>query len=382
MEQISELVKWFWGQVQYVWAEGLFGVDIASYIIALGITLIFVILSRPFSKYMRYIFNKITAKSSIDLHNAIVEALIPPVRLIPIIFGMLIAGYYLSLKDLTPGLDMPLGRSLTAFVVFWSLYRVAEPLADSLVHVKKLLTRTMMQWMVKFTKVLVVFIGAAVILEIWGIAVGPLLTGLGLFGAAVALGAQDLIKNLIGGVSVIAEKRFNPGEWIKVEGVVEGTVEDIGFRSTKVRRFDKAPMHVPNSALSDSVVTNFSRMTHRRISWKIGVTYSTTTEQLKLIRDEILSYLENNQDFAPAEEVATFVRVDSFNSSSIDFLVYCFTKTTNWGEWLVVKEEFAIAIKKIVEDKAKTSFAFPSTSIYLESLPGEAAEIFKPPNDS
>ena len=126
--------------------------------------------------------------------------------------------------------------------------------------------------------------GAMAILEIWGIAVGPLLAGLGLFGAAVALGAQDLFKNLIGGMTIIAEKRFQPGEWIRVDGVVEGVVEDIGFRSTKVRRFDKAPVHVPNAALSDAVVTNFSRMTHRRIKWKIGVVYNSTVEQLQIIR--------------------------------------------------------------------------------------------------
>ena len=237
----------------------------------------------------------------------------------------------------------------------------------------------MMVWIFKALKVLVIFLGAAIILEIWGIAVGPLLAGLGLFGAAVALGAQDLFKNLIGGITIIAEKRFHPGEWILVEGVVEGTVEDIGFRSTKVRRFDKAPVHVPNSNLSDAVVTNFSRMTHRRIKWKIGVTYSTDVKQLQIIRDGIMNYLIQNEAFAKADEVSTFVRVDSFNASSIDFLVYCFTKTTNWGDWLEIKEAFALEIKRIVEEEAKSSFAFPSQSIYIESIPSEAPEIFVPP---
>ena len=163
-----------------------------------------------------------------------------------------------------------------------------------------------------------------------------LLCASGLFGAAVALGAQDLFKNLIGGITIIAEKRFHPGEWIMVEGVVEGIVEEIGFRSTKVRRFDKAPVHVPNSSLSDTVVTNFSRMTNRRIYWKIGVTYSTTKEQLVLIRDEISNYLATNEDFEKPPKVATFVRIDSFNNSSIDFMIYCFIMNIITGKTLKI----------------------------------------------
>jgi MscS family membrane protein len=243
---------------------------------------------------------------------------------------------------------------------------------------EKLLTKTMVSWVFKAIRVMVVFIGAAVILEIWGIQIGPLLAGLGLFGAAVALGAQDLFKNLIGGMTIIAEKRFHPGDWIKVEGVVEGTVEEIGFRSTKVRRFDKAPVHVPNAQLSDAVVTNFSRMTHRRIYWMINIEYRTSVDQLKIIRDEILAYLNNNPETFDLD-VTTFVRVDSFGASSIDLLIYCFTKTRDWGEWLEVKEAFALEIKQIVEDKAGAGFAFPSQSVYLESLPDNAPELFSPP---
>jgi MscS family membrane protein len=120
-------------------------------------------------------------------------------------------------------------------------------------------------------------------------------------------------------------------------------------------------------------------MTHRRIKWAIGVEYRTSVEQLQIIRDGIMNYILENDAFASPDEVNTFVRVDSFNSSSIDFLVYCFTKTTVWGEWLEIKEAFAMEVKRIVEEKAGTSFAFPSQSIYVESLPGEAPEIFLPP---
>ena len=186
------------------------------------------------------------------------------------------------------------------------------------------------------------------------------------------MGAQDLFKNLIGGLSILIEQRFQRGDWILVDGVVEGTVEGIGFRSTTVRRFDKAPVHVPNQKLSDAAVTNFSAMTHRRIYWKIGLEYRSTLGQLREVRDGIESYLMASDEFEKPPQVPLFVRVDSFNNSSIDIMIYCFTKTTNWGEWLEIKERFAYSIKDIVE-KAGTGFAFPSQSIYVEVIPDAAS---------
>ena len=196
---------------------------------------------------------------------------------------------------------------------------------------------------------------------------------------AVALGAQDLFKNLIGGILIIAEKRFNHGDWVLIDGVVEGVVESIGFRSTVIRRFDQAPVFVPNARFSDGAVINFSQMRFRRIFWKIGVLYSTSVDQLRQIRDGIECYiLDHKDEFASPSEVATFVRVDSFNESSIDIMVYCFTRTTKWGEWLEIKERLAYYIKDVVEG-AGSAFAFPSRSLYIENQTGEKPDLFVPP---
>uniref|UniRef100_UPI0030FBF736 mechanosensitive ion channel family protein n=1 Tax=Hyphomonas sp. TaxID=87 RepID=UPI0030FBF736 len=183
-------------------------------------------------------------------------------------------------------------------------------------------------------------------------------------------------KNLISGILIIAEKRFIPGEWIRVDGVVEGTVEKINFRSTLVRRFDKSPVYVPNSALSDAAVTNFSRMTYRRIKWAVGVEYRTTVDQLKYIRDEIEAWLWNDPRFVKPPEAALFVRIDSLNASSIDYLIYAFTYTKDWGEWLEIKEEFAVAVMDIIA-QAGTDFAFPSQTVYLQQT--DPPEIIAPP---
>jgi MscS family membrane protein len=130
--------------------------------------------------------------------------------------------------------------------------------------------------------------------------------------------------------------------------------------------------------LSDQAVTNFSRMTHRRIYWMIGVEYRTTVPQLHRIRDEIEDYVLTSPAYADPSEASTFVRIDRFSESSIDIMLYCFTITTNWGEWLEIKEALAYRIKEIVEG-AGSGFAFPSRSLYVEALPGGSPEPFVPP---
>ena len=227
----------------------------------------------------------------------------------------------------------------------------------------KLLTRELIGWIIKSLKILIFILGAAAVLELWGIKIGPIIAGLGLFGVAVALGAQDLFKNLISGILVLVEKRFKIGDWIIVEGIIEGIVEKIGFRSTVIRKFDKSIAIIPNFQFAENAVINVSQKTNWLISWTITLQYDTTIEQLKLIRDKIEDYINNHDDFNIS--VGVSVRVDKFSDSSIDMYVRCFTKTNRWNEYLKVKERLALGIKEIVE-KNKASFAFPSQSIYVE----------------
>ena len=233
------------------------------------------------------------------------------------------------------------------------------------IHVGGLLSRDLINWIIKAIKVLILILGAAAVLELWGIKIGPIIAGLGLFGVAVALGAQDLFKNLISGILVLVERRFQVGDWIFVEGVIEGTVESIGFRSTVVRRFDKSLATIPNFQFAENAVINNSQTTNRRINWMIGLEYKTTSEQLKNIKHQIEEYIRNNEDFSKSQNTMLSVKIDQFAASSIDIRLICFTKTKQFQEWLNVKDTLALEIKNIVE-KNKASFAFPSTSIYVE----------------
>jgi MscS family membrane protein len=373
-----EKLKQFYLLVQDVWKNGLFGIDIGHFIVAVLIFFAFILLRRLFARFIIGRIKAVTKRTKTVIDDDILEALEKPVQFIPVVLGVFFAAEYLPIYGGIEVITNKFVRSLIVFVIFWGLVNLLKPMSFLLRRLEKIFTSSMVDWLLKAIKVTFIFIGAATILEIWGIKIGPILAGLGLFGVAVALGAQDLFKNLISGILVIAEKRFNIGDWIRVDGVVEGTVESIGFRSTLVRRFDKAPVFVPNSKLSDHAVINFSSMTHRRIYWKIGVEYRTTVEQLRQIRDSIEQYILESEYFAKPPKIPMFVRIDRFSDSSIDIMVYCFTKTTEWGKWLEIKETLAYRIKEIVEETG-SAFAFPSQSLYVETLPTEVAEIFVPP---
>lgn len=363
----------FWQLVVEVWTDGLFGIDIGQIIVAIVILITLLMARNLFTRFVLRRLEKLVKRTETDLDDTLVEALRNPIRFIPVVLGVFLATSYLNLSDELQIFATNFNRSLIAFTIFWGLYRISDPLSAIMMHAAHILTVSMIQWLSKAVKVAFALLGAATILEIWGIQVGALIAGLGLFGVAVALGAQDLFKNLIAGLFVIGERRFHPGDWILVKDVVEGTVEEIGFRTTTVRRFDKAPVYVPNARLSDNAVTNFSRMTYRRIKWVIGLEYGSTGDQLNAIRDAIEAYVTENDDFVQPSETSTFVRIDRFSDSSIDILLYCFTKTTNWLEWMEIKERLLLAIKGTVESNG-TGFAFPSRSLYVEAL-GEDIEI-------
>ena len=371
----------FWALVVDVWKNDVAGTDMGRILAATGIFIGFLLVRKLFTQFILLWIKSVVKKTSTLLDDAAVSILEEPIRFIPVVLGVFFATQHLQLVGIYAEIADNAVRSLIAFAIFWGFVRVLRPISHLMTRLERVFTPELVEWLIKAIRIAVMLIGAATILQIWGIQVAPIIAGAGLFGVAVALGAQDLFKNLIAGMLILGEKRFRKGDWIRVEGVVEGTVENIGFRSTIIRRFDKAPVMVPNTNLSDTAVTNFSGMTHRRIYWKIGVEYRTTVDQLRQIRDEMEHYIVESPEFASPKDVSTFVRIDRFSDSSIDIMLYCFTKTTNWGEWLEIKEQLAFHIKQIVEG-AGSGFAFPSQSLYIEAIPSERPELFVPPTET
>ena len=346
-----------------VWDKGIMGINFLEIIIGLAIFFIFLVFRGLISKLIIRKLELISKRTTNKLDDTFVKAMQGPARFLPIVLGVFFASYYMSFSDEMRSFVDNLNRTLITVLIFWIIHQIIEPVSYILSGLDKILTRELIGWIIKSLKILIFILGAAAVLELWGIKIGPIIAGLGLFGVAVALGAQDLFKNLISGILVLVEKRFKMGDWILVEGIIEGIVERIGFRSTVIRKFDKSLAIIPNFQFAENAVINVSQTTNWLISWMITLQYDTTVDQLKTIRNQIEEHITNSEDFDTSIGIA--VRIDKFSDSSIDMYVRCFSKTSEWEEWLSVKEKLALEIKQIVE-KNGASFAFPSQSIYVE----------------
>ena len=360
-----------------VWNNGVFGINASDIIVSLIIFLLFYLLRRLIARFILNRLSRIVSRTANQIDDAVIEVLDGPLKFLPVVLGFFIASSYLDVSDNNQDFLDLLNRSLITIFIFWLLHQLIIPFSFVIKNFESKISKPLVDWTLKGLKILVIVLGAVAILELWGIRVGPVIAGLGLFGVAVALGAQDLFKNLISGIMILMEKRFTVGDVILVSGEVEGVVEQIGFRSTLVRRFDSTPVMVPNYKFAEQSVTNYTRRHHRRIRWLIGLEYRTSIDQLKNIRDEINNLIEKDDNFAKNQNASFYVRIDSFSDSSIDMLVQTFTVTNEWAEFLKIKENLAVKIIEIVENN-EAGFAFPSQSLYVEKLSDEKTEIFNP----
>ena len=360
-----------------VWKQGIFGINASEIIIGLLIFLVFYVLRRLFARFLIARLSKIVLKTSSTLDDTVIEVIEGPLKFLPVVLGFFIASSYINFSSDIQSLIDLINRTLVTIFVFWLLHQLVIPFSFIIKKFENKISKPLVDWTLRGLKIIIFILGVVAILELWGIKVGPVIAGLGLFGVAVALGAQDLFKNLISGIMILMEGRFTVGDVILVSGEVEGVVEQIGFRSTLVRRFDSTPVMVPNYKFAEQSVTNYTRRHHRRIRWLIGLEYRTTIDQLRSIRNDINNLIKVENDFAKNENAGFYVRIDSFSDSSIDILVQVFTVTTDWGEFLKIKENLAVKIIEIVE-KNNAGFAFPSQSLYFENFQNDKPEIFNP----
>ena len=180
-----------------VWDRGILGVDIFQILIGIGIFLIFLIFRGIISKVIIKRLENIAKKTTNKLDDTFVQAMVGPARFLPIVIGFFIASYYMSFSEESRGFVDTINRTLITIFIFWVLHQIIEPISYILSGLDKVLTRELIGLIIKSLKVLIFILGLAAVLELWGIKIGPIIAGLGLFGVAVALGAQDLFKNLI-----------------------------------------------------------------------------------------------------------------------------------------------------------------------------------------
>ena len=210
-------------------------------------------------------------------------------------------------------------------------------------------------------RIATLILGTLTILSAVGVDVYGIVAGLGVGGLAIALAAQDTFANFIGAFNILTDRPFKVGDWIQIGDKVDGDVEEIGFRSTKVRTFGNTQLTVPNSFIAKEIVNNWSRMKKRRIKMIVGVTYDTKPEQMRELLKRIEKVLQDdegvNQDYM-------LVKFTDLGPSSLDIFLYYFSKSTGWKEYLELRERINLKIMEIV-DEMGLEFAFPTQTIHI-----------------
>ena len=347
-----------------VWENGLLGIGITEITVSIVILFAGLILRGVFISRVLKWLEMLSSKTKSEIDDVLLGALRKPLGYVPITVALYLITVYLPLTGVADVIAQNLVKAAIAFTIFSTLSNSVAPIFEAF-STSTLLTASMTTWLERAARLLIWVIGVGVILDIFGIQIGPLVAGLGLFSVAVALGAQDLFKNLISGILIIGENRFQPGDRIEVEGQLHGVVESIGFRSTLIRMFNTAPMLVPNKDLSDVKVINHGEMKFRRINWNINLIYSTTQKELAKICDEITEYIKNSEQFTENPLQESFVKTSELGSSSIDVRVLCFTEPINLTDFSNVKQSLIFEIIRIVRANG-SEFAYPSTSVYVE----------------
>ncbi len=346
--------------------ELYFGIPLGNIIGAVFSFFFFLLLRKLFATLIIRVLHPFTKRTKTYYDERILSALKGPLSFVFIIIGIRL---FFALLFLETDFINHIISSLITFNVFWAIYELTFALRGGIYHFTAKLNPELSyevgNFILAIIRAIVIAIGAGSLLQVWGINVAGLVAGLGIGGLAFALAAKDTAANLFGSVALLFDKSIRIGEWIKI-GNVEGVVEDIGMRTTKIRSFGKSLVMLPNQVIANSPIENFSRRGVRRIKMTIGLTYGTNSEQIANIVEDIKTMLRSHKGIAQKETM--LVNFKSFGDSSLDIFIYTFTNTANWAKYMDIKEDINLQIMKIVEEN-NSSFAFPSQSIYVESMP-------------
>ena len=322
-----------------------------------------------FAGFIINAFHRVLSRTRLRVEKDSMEFLKKPLKLIFISTVMFFA--FITQKNLMA--EYPLLLSLVIRIyrlamilcIIYFIYAAVPVIMSAFNRLKHpdsiLFDDTLLIFFAKIIKAVIVIIAVLIVLGEFGVNINGLITGVGLGGLTFALAAQDTASNIFGGLVIISDKPFAVGDWIQTASI-EGTVEDISFRSTRIRTFDDALLVVPNSTLSSASITNWSKMNKRKVKFNIGLTYNTAPSQVKNIIADIETFLNSHKDIVSDTPL---VKLDEFGSSSLNIMVMFFTSQTSLAELKRVREEINYEILDVVH-RHESSFAFPSTSVYIE----------------
>ncbi|MCA9730957.1 mechanosensitive ion channel family protein [candidate division KSB1 bacterium] len=287
---------------------------------------------------------------------------------------LVLATFYLSAYT-----NLQLGVTLNQYIriilivlvyssVIWMIYRLIDVLETYLTRItsrtESKLDDQLVPLIRKSLKVFVVIMGAIFILQNLEVDVASLLAGLGIGGLAVALAARDTLANFFGSITIFIDKPFQVGDWV-ITGDIEGTVEEVGFRSTRIRTFYNSLVSVPNAKIADSAVDNMGMREFRRLKAYLGLTYSTTAEQMQAFVEGIRTIVQANPH---TRKDYYEIHFNSFGDYSLNVLVYVFFKVPSWSDELRERHNLLLEILRLAE-KIGVEFAFPTQTLHLDSMP-------------
>lgn len=343
-------------------------VNLNTVIYSLVIIFIFLMFKNVITNIIIKLIKKISDKYKLKGITLIVESIEEPLKRFFTYTGIYFA---LSILPFIPTISLFLNRVYRACIII----SVTQGLLNIISAYSYLLNEgyyskdkkiqipnTVFPLLFKIVKVLIIVIAVvAVAVEFNFKQLNSIIAGLGIGGAALALASQDLIKNFFGGFIVLTDKSFNIGDWIKVDSS-EGTVEELGLRSTKIRTIDKELVIVPNAKFTDREVINYTMRKNRRASFTIGATYDTSSEKLLTVIDRIKEMLDSHP---MVKEDSSIVKFDGFGDSSLNIAIQYLTNTSQYVEFLDIKNDINFNIMNICEEVG-ISFALPSMSVYME----------------
>ncbi len=310
---------------------------------------------------------KVTEKTEFRYDDILIESLIAPIGWAFLILGVYLATLFLPIPDEPVNFRFfvsALVRSATAIIIIWIIAglidRLTQLWSEKATETDTRLDDQFIPIVRSASRVFFVLIGVVLVLQNLGYSVTSLVAGFGLGGAAVALASKDSLSNLFGSIVIFLDRPFQIGDWIEI-GPIEGTVEEVGLRTTKIRTFPNSLITMPNAMLTTTAINNWSRMKKRRIKTTIGITYDAAPDRIEAavqsIKDVILNDPKIRNDFF-------LVNFAGFGESSLEIFIYCFTVTTNWAEYMDAKQEFFLAIMKRFRELG-LEFAFPTRTVHL-----------------
>lgn len=348
-------------------SQSLMGISLGRIALAGLILLLTLLLRRFLAELLARTLFATARRTAGEMDNTFLYQLKRPTSLLILIGGLWLTISILNLPAEPFNLALAADELIRILLIInlgWFLFNLVGLLDAWLGHwaqkTESTLDDHLLPFIRKGLRTFVVIMVGLMMAQTLGYPISGLLASLGIGGLAVALAARDSLANIFGSLMIILDRPFQIGDWIKA-GDLEGTVEEIGFRSTRIRTFAKTLITIPNSTLTNLAIDNFSRMPTRRIKIQVGVSYATTPEQMRQAVEQIRNLLRNH---AAIDQEFFLVNFTDFGASSLDILVYCFTHTTVWGDYLEARQDVCLKIMDLLEELG-LEIAFPSRTIYL-----------------